>query len=46
MIQRIVLFKLKSEYCNDAARAELLAGCRILNRMFEIGTCESAAVRL
>ncbi len=23
MIERIVLFKLKSEYCNDAARAEI-----------------------
>jgi hypothetical protein len=28
MIQRIVLFKLKDEYCNDAARAEFVARTR------------------
>lgn len=28
MIERIVLFKLKDEYCNDAARAEFAARTR------------------
>lgn len=28
MIERIVLFKLKDEYCNDAARAEIAARTR------------------
>ena len=28
MIQRIVLFKLKDEYCNDAARAEFVERTR------------------
>ena len=28
MIERIVLFKLKEEYCNDAARAEFVARTR------------------
>ena len=28
MIQRIVLFKLKDEYCNDAARAEFVKRTR------------------
>lgn len=29
MIERIVLFKLKDEYCNDAARDEIAARTRI-----------------
>ena len=29
MIERIVLFKLKDEYCNDAARAEFAERTRV-----------------
>jgi hypothetical protein len=36
MIERVVLFKLKDEYCNDAARAEIAARTRA-----DIGTLKN-----